>query len=353
MLNDKDVLEAVRRRLEGRGDGVKLGLPDTARVTWHPLLEGQIVRCIETCRQDERLHYGSIDLSDQPEYDTLSRYRLAPPKDLTRAQKVTLVRRGSVTERSCDGCSNGKNPCPRCQGRGDLPCEPSTACADCRGADSCLRCEGTGHKIRNAPDSQQPAGERVPCRRCGALDAACPTCCGRGHTTCMTCDGRGVRDCPECDRAGTVLHQSCQGAGRTVTWTEATISRTPMTEPVKHPKAGVPYPARELARTSGKWHRVRLTDKETLPKDLTDEFRNLAQSYLAPHEDEIGREATFKYLRLARVEAPQHPHRVYYVFPTNTSPQVVVLPSQQRTWQITAAALGALLVLFLLLRLVS
>ncbi|MFI0779319.1 hypothetical protein [Streptomyces sp. NPDC021212] len=67
MLNDKDVLEAVRRCLEERGDGMKLGLPDTAKVTWHLLLEGQIVRCIETRMQDERLHYGSIDLSDRPE----------------------------------------------------------------------------------------------------------------------------------------------------------------------------------------------------------------------------------------------------------------------------------------------
>ncbi len=285
----KECPGSVRRRLEERGGGVKLGLPDTARVTWHRLLEGRIVRCTETRTQDERLHYGSIDLSGQPEYGGLFRCRLAPPKDLTKAQKVTLVRRGSVTERSCDGCSNGKNPCPRCQGRGDLPCEPSTVCADCRGVGSCLRCEGNGHRIRSAPDSQQPAGERVLCRRCGALDAACPTCCGRGHTACTTCDGRGVHDCPECDRAGTMSHQSCQGADGTVTWTEATISRTPMIEPVKHPKAGVPNPARELARASGKWRPVRLTYKDTLPKDLADEFRNLAQSYLAPHEGEIGR----------------------------------------------------------------
>ncbi|WP_432590497.1 hypothetical protein ABVG11_37745 [Streptomyces sp. HD1123-B1] len=353
MLNDKDVLEAVRRRLEERGDGMKLGLPDTAKVTWHPLLEGRIVRCIETRTQDERLHYGSIDLSDRPEYDTLSRYRLAPPKNLTKTQKVTLVQRGSVTERSCDDCSNGKKPCPRCQGRGDLPCEASTTCADCRGIDSCLRCEGTGDRIRNAPDGQQPVGEREVCRRCGALDAACPTCRGRGRATCTTCEGRGIRDCPDCDRAGTVPHQSCKGTGRTVTWTEATISRKPMIVPVKQPKAGVPYPARELARESGKWHALRLTHKDTLPENLADEFRNLAQPYLAPHEGEIGREATFKHLRLARVEVPQHPHRVYYVFPTDTSPQVLVLPSQQRTWQIAAAALGALLVLFLLLRLVS
>ncbi|MCP9211505.1 hypothetical protein [Streptomyces cucumeris] len=86
---------------------------------------------------------------------------------------------------------------------------------------------------------------------------------------------------------------------------------------------------------------------------MTDQFRDLAQSYLTPHEAEIGRQATFNYMRLARVEVAQHSHRVYYVFPTAASPRVLVLPSQQRIWQIAGAALGALLVLFLLVRLIA
>ncbi|ADI12491.1 hypothetical protein SBI_09373 [Streptomyces bingchenggensis BCW-1] len=80
---------------------------------------------------------------------------------------------------------------------------------------------------------------------------------------------------------------------------------------------------------------------------------NVKITWTALLEGEIARQATFKYLQLARAEAPQHPHRVYYVFPTVTAPQVLVLPSRQRTWQIVAAALGALLVLLLILRLVS
>ncbi|MFK4189190.1 hypothetical protein ACI2L4_35195 [Streptomyces sparsogenes] len=350
MLDEKDVLEAVRRRIEERGEASKLGLPDTAEITWHSLLEGEIVRSIETRTQEERKHYGPIDLSDRPEYDTLDRYHVAVPKDLTTTQTITLVRRGSVTERSCD-CSNGKTACPRCQGRGDLPCDPLTACAACRGTDSCLRCEGTGNRIRNNPDGQQPLDDRATCRQCGALDAACPAC--RGRTTCSTCDGQGVRDCPDCHRTGTVPHQRCKGTGRTVTWIEGTIRHKPLVEKIKHPKAGVPYLAWEGARESGHWDRAHLTHQDTLPMDLTHGFRKLVQPHLTPCKGEIARQATFKYLQLARAEAPNHPHRVYYVFPTASSPRVLVLPSQRRTWQIAGATLCVVLVLLLLLWLMS
>ncbi|MFF4484732.1 hypothetical protein ACFY1A_48405 [Streptomyces sp. NPDC001520] len=352
MLDEKNVLEAVRRRIEERGEASKMGLPDTAKITWHSLLEGEIVRSIETRTQEKRKHYGPIDLSSRPEYDTLARHHVALPKDLTTTQTVTLVQHGSVTERSCD-CSNGKTSCPRCQGRGDLPCDLFTACTACQGLDSCLRCDGTGTKNRNNPDGQQSADERATCRQCGAPNAACPTCQGGGRAPCPTCDGHGVRDCPDCDRAGTVPHQRCKGTGRTVTWIQGTISRKPLTEKIKHPKTGVPYLAWEGARESGNWDRARLTHKDTLPADLTDAFRKLVQPHLEPREGEIARQATFTYLRLARVEVLQHPSRVYYVFPTVTSPRVLVLPSQRRTWQIAATALGAVLVLFLLLRLVS
>ncbi|MGK7235843.1 hypothetical protein [Streptomyces hygroscopicus] len=352
MLDEKDVLEAVRRRIEKRGEVSKLGLPDRAKITWHSLLEGEIVRSIETRTQEEQKHYGPIDLSDRPEYDSLDRYSVALPKDLTTTQTLTLVRRGSVTERSCD-CSNGKTACPRCQGRGDLSCDPFTACTACRGIDSCLACDGTGTRNRNNPAGQQPADERATCRQCGAPNAACPTCHGRGRTPCPTCDGHGIRDCPDCHRAGTVPHQRCKGTGRTVTWIQGTINRRPLIEKIKLPKAGVPYLAWEGARESGNWHRVHLTHKDTLLVDLTDGFRDLVQPHLAPREGEIARQGTLKYLRLARVETPQHPHRVYYVVPTVTSPRVIVLPSRHRTWQIAAATLGAVLVLFFLLRLVS
>lgn len=352
VLNEQDVLEAVRRRVEDRGEALKLGLPDTTQITWRSLLEGTIVRCIESRTEEERLHYGHIDLSDRPEYDSLTRYPLAAPKDPARTRLVRLVKRGSVTELSCD-CGNGKTACPRCQGRGDLPCETSMACAACRGIDSCLRCEGTGRRIRKAADERQPPDERVTCRQCGTQGTACSTCSGRGRTTCQTCQGTGKRGCPDCDRAGTVRHERCKGTGGTVRWTEGLIRREPLTEKIKQPKTGVPYLAWEAARESDGWHRAEATGMEGLTADLTGEFRDLVEPHLIPRQGEIDRQATFRYLRLARMTTPQHPHRVYYVFPTDTSPRVLVLPSQRRTWQITAVALGTLLILALLLRLFS
>lgn len=328
-----------------------MGLPDTVEITWRSLLEGEIVRCIETRTEEERLHYGGIDLSDRPEYDSLVRYRLDVPKDLTKVQTVRLVQRGSVIERSCD-CGNGKTACPRCQGRGDLPCETSVSCTTCRGVDSCLRCEGTGRRIRTAPRERQSTDERVTCRQCGTEDAACGTCSGRGRTICQACLGAGIRDCPDCDRAGTVRHERCKGTGGTVTWTEGIISRKPLAEKIKQPQTGVPYLVWEAARESGHWHRAHLTGKD-VPVNLTSGFRNLVQPHLAPREGEIARQATFRYLRLARVAAPRHPHRVYYVIPTAASPRVLALPSQRRTWQITAVVLAALVVLALLYRLFS
>lgn len=137
-----------------------------------------------------------------------------------------------MTERSCD-CGNGKTLCPRCQGRGDLPCEAFTACAACRDSGSCLRCEGTGRRINQNPRDHKPGDERITCRQCGAGDAACPTCSGQGRTTCSTCEGRGTRGCPDCDRTGTVTHERCEGTGQTVTWIEGTISRQPLIEKIR------------------------------------------------------------------------------------------------------------------------
>ncbi|SFL67872.1 hypothetical protein SAMN05192584_12424 [Streptomyces pini] len=256
--------------------------------------------------EQRQKHYGHIDLSDRPECDSLARHRIAPPKDLTRAQTVKLVRRDSVTEDFCP-CDNGKTACPRCQGRGDLPCEASTACAACRGIDSCLRCDGTGYRKLKVHEDHGVVGERVTCERCGTHNAACRTCDGRGRTTCSTCHGAGVRDCPDCDRAGTVPHQRCKGAGRIVTWIEGIIRREPRTERIRQPETGVPYPAWSAARESGAWHQLHLTGQDPLPADAASRLLHLVQPHLTPHEGEIARQATFRHLRLARTVVPQHP----------------------------------------------
>ncbi|WP_237503767.1 hypothetical protein [Streptomyces sp. SID8375] len=353
MLSETDVLQAVRQHIAERGEAPKMGQPTSGEITWHSLLEGTIVRCIETRTENKQLHRGRIDLSDRPRYDRLEQYPLAPPKNPGAALTLELVQRGSVNEDPCP-CGNGKVACSRCQGRGDLPCASTTTCSDCRGIDACLRCDGTGHRTHKASEeARQVAEERVTCKKCGAFEAACPTCRGRGHITCSTCRGRGVRECPDCDGEGTEPHKRCGGTGLTVAWTEGIISRQPRTEEIKWPESGLPYVARQHARQDGDWRKTSLTHKDSVPDGLEGEFKALLKPRLKPRDGEIARKADLQYLPLARVVVPEHRHRVYYVYPGQSKLRVFILPSSQRTWQIAGAVLAVLAVLYLLSRLLS
>ncbi|MFG1808085.1 hypothetical protein [Streptomyces sp. NPDC049040] len=346
MLDDKDVLEAVQRRL-GAGSPVAVTLPGAAEVTWHPLLEGAIERCIESRRQDGQRHDGRIDLSDRPVYDSLAGISLDPPAYPYTPMTRKLVRRGSVEEKLCD-CGNGQVACQRCRGQGDLPCEASVPCAACHGIDPCTRCHGTGRrKGQDRAGAVTPPADLVGCKRCGAAETACPGCRGQGRVPCPVCEGKGKRDCPDCRTAGTVPHKSCGGTGGTVTWTEAVITRTPKKVAIRLSETRPARPARLLARHTGDWSTTTLAPGDPLPPHLAKEFTTL-QSDLAAEPDEIARRATLRYLPLARVRVHQLADRVYYVFPRNDTLRVRALPSRHRTWQIAAAALAALALLVLL-----
>jgi hypothetical protein len=347
MFNEKDVLDAVQRRL-GDHNEIAADLPGAAEVTWHPLLEGKIERCIEIRTEKKQQHHGPKDLSRRPVYDTLHGHQLDPPTHPFAPRTMRLVQRDSVLEQLCD-CGNGQITCQRCQGRGELPCEATIACTDCHGIDPCMRCHGTGRRKSKAltADKQQ-AADRVTCRKCGSEDAACSACKGQGRLPCPTCQGKEIRPCPDCDGAGTVDHKRCGGTGGTVTWTEGIIDRTLQTQQVRLPQSGIPVVTRWLAREGGHWQKTSLARRESVPADLAREFASL-RNLLAPQAGEIERQVTLRYLRVARVMVRQQPHRVYYVFPGPESLQVRVLPSQHRTWQITAAALVALALLIVLL----
>ncbi|WP_096211555.1 hypothetical protein [Streptomyces sp. 2323.1] len=138
-----------------------------------------------------------------------------------------------------------------------------------------------------------------------------------------------------------------------MTWTEGIISRQPRTEEIKWPESGLPYMARQHAREYGNRRNAFLTHNDSMPEDLEGEFKALLKPRLKPRDGEIAREANLWYLPLARVVVPEHRHRVYYVYPGQTSLQVFILPSSQRTWQIAVTVLGALAVLYLLSRLLS
>ncbi|MFF8618290.1 hypothetical protein [Streptomyces sp. NPDC015350] len=354
MLSDEEAINAVLKLVKERGETLPASPPAAAEITWHCLLEGKIVRCIENRTEKDRFHAGPLDLSDKPVFNTtIAAHRVPPPRDPSQQKTLRLVRRGSVEDRSCD-CGNGIVACQRCKGSGDLHCETRMSCTECRGIDSCLKCNGTGSRANElAGQTAQDPDERTVCKVCGALDAACSTCRGRGHVECATCRGAGLRPCPDCTRAGTVPHQHCAGTGRTVTWTEGVITRRPHTETVKLPQSGVPYFAWQNAREQGAWGKTDLTDENPLPSRQAKILGSSLKTKLAEHDQEIARNIDLNYLPLARVAVTAQPHRVYYVIPTSRAPYVLLLPSQRRAAQIAAVVCGVLLLLAMISRLIN
>ncbi|MFF2775780.1 hypothetical protein ACFVU3_12795 [Streptomyces sp. NPDC058052] len=127
MLSEDDVLAAVRRSLgAAAGDGAAFPAQG-ARITRHLLVDGEIVRCVETREERPGFHRGGKDLSGRPEYDDIDRYPLPAPADPGARSTLLLVRRGSVDPRACAVCTNGRQHCARCRGAGDVTCPPLRA----------------------------------------------------------------------------------------------------------------------------------------------------------------------------------------------------------------------------------
>ncbi|MFD4374400.1 hypothetical protein [Streptomyces sp. NPDC058486] len=338
MLSDDDVLAAVRRSLGG--DGAYFPAQG-ARITRHLLVEGRIVRCMETRKETQRFHKGARDLSALPEYDVdLDRHPIPAPDDPEAGSTLRLVRRGSVDPQVCTGCTNGRRHCERCQGGGDLVCRKYTPCEACAGIDCCLSCDGTGTRAREAaarPEGEQTA--RVRCRPCGAEDVACPKCRGLGKRKCPECGATGFRPCPDCRRKGTVDHDFCGGTGRFVRWTEGVIARTPLVDELKE-SSGLSGRAFGWTNESDAWGRVDAEGEEAVPADDTDEK---VAAYLKPrlqvHAGEVGRRIGLRHLSLARVTHIDHRHRVYVVIPGPTAPRVLPLRSGRRIWQLVGIGL--------------
>ncbi|MFF8271680.1 hypothetical protein ACF059_30490 [Streptomyces sp. NPDC016562] len=350
VLTDAEVLAAVRRELLNRRESTD-ALDDPGDTTRCLLVEGSIVRLVETRRETRQVHYGSIDLARRPVYGAdLQDYAVPVPEDLSTPTTLKLVRRGSVSEHSCD-CGNGRVGCKRCEGTGDLHCEPWRPCGDCRGLDCCLRCDGTGKQNRRPQVRSEPGGEateRVTCKQCGSPASACATCRGRGKVRCTRCDGTGARECTDCHRAGTVVHDHCKGKARIVTWTEGIIARRPDVAPIKITPA-LPCPARQQAQEHGDWTRTQVTGKRaTVGKDSV--IADVLEPYLGIRKGEITRRISVRHLSVVRLTLTAHPHRVYYVIPTHGAPRVLVLPSKRRTWQGVALLVAGLAVLALAAR---
>lgn len=116
-----------------------------------------------------------------------------------------------------------------------------------------------------------------------------------------------------------MTHEHRAGTGRTVEWTEGTITRIPRTNEVKLPEPGVLYWATALA------------DNDPLHARVQKDFGSALKPLLRPHNQEIARRTELRYVRFAKVAVDEHPHRIYYVFPALGRPKVVTWPSPRRT----------------------
>ncbi|WP_327340990.1 hypothetical protein OG384_37070 (plasmid) [Streptomyces sp. NBC_01324] len=362
MLGDKEVLDAVQGYIEERGESLAEPLSGASAITWHSLLKGQIVRSIESRSEEKHLHPGPLDLSDHPVYDTIDDYQIPRPRDPAEQRTQKMVRRGSIDERSC-ACGNGEIRCPRCEGEGRIRCEQHQPCGSCRDSTCCLLCDGAGRSALKPAEKQAVAvsmqkaggdrGDRTRCYECGERDVACVTCRGRGRVQCSTCQGGGSRPCPDCAGDGKVTHEHCAGTGRTVEWTEGTITRAPRTDEVRLPEPGVLYWARRLAEQHATWTPTTLTDNDPLRACVQKDFGSALKPLLRPHHQEVARRTKLEYVRFAKVAVDEHPHRIYYVFPTLKGTTVVRCPSPRRTWQIAGIVASVLLLLVLINRFIA
>jgi hypothetical protein len=358
-LDDEDAREAVRRRLERRGELPQAGPPSTWSLTRHTLVTGRVVRSIESRTERPEKEPGDFDLSDRPLYDVLGDYRLDPPGDPSKPMTLRLVKRGTEAVDPCPRCDGGKVRCPRCSGRKTVRCEPRTDCEVCGGVDSCLNCRaGDGDTgSESGPGAGRAvsvrAEKRLTCVNCKEPGVACRSCLGAGEVDCLECEGKGRRDCPRCERAGTVSHDDCRGTGALTTWVGGTISHDPDTKPLRWPPHGVSWWARNIARRHGSWRTAVLDGRAGIASvgELDDEAAKGLAPSLAKADGEVALEATLEVLPLVRVDVPLLPHRVLYAHPAQgahpgaTVYEVFAVPSRQRTAQFAAAALVALAVL--------
>ncbi|MFG2223191.1 hypothetical protein [Streptomyces sp. NPDC048644] len=336
--DEETLLDAVTARLAARKVPTDLRAPGAANVTWRSLLDCHVTRCIETRREAEREQHGHVDLSKYATYQDLSAHPVPEPSAPEAQQEWTLVREDSVRAHHC-ACGNGRVPCDRCTGHGELVCEPLRACTGCAGAGSCATCGGSGQRGHHS--AAAPAhDERETCVKCGAPEAACPACRGAGRVRCTDCDGSGKVACPGCEGEGSVGHKACGGAGRTTTWTEGTIKHRSVESKVPTPTTPPPVLVRLIASGAGQWRTADCGYGDRLPADLSDTHRDAVERGLVKRPGELARRARLRHLPIARVAVPGEPGLVFYAFPESVGCRVLPLPSARRVALLTAAAIG-------------
>ncbi|MFD8963772.1 hypothetical protein ACFV0C_02020 [Streptomyces sp. NPDC059568] len=354
-----------------------------ARIERHQVVRFEIVRSVETRTEDSKdsERNGSFDLSDRPRYKNLTEYAVEPPEDPRTRLDLPLVRLGSEREIIC-GCDGGRIICPECSGEKRRPCPPAVVCPDCAGVVPCTHCEETGKRRRRAGAKQPPvrrtsgqqtagqrtaaqqgstaqqrpvgpdaAGTRIACAFCKQPDVACAGCEGWGEIRCDLCGGKGRAACKECKASGRITHEQCGGEGSVTRWRAARIQQTPHRDSLELPERDWPARVRARLNRDAVWEPLDTGQGEKVPDGVDRVHRARITQRLAHQPHEIKRDVSVRTLRLARVELVNDPHRVFYVFPGKTEPQVVRLPSRQWVQRASGIAAGvvALLVLVLVL----
>ncbi|MFD7894845.1 hypothetical protein [Streptomyces sp. NPDC059743] len=151
--------------------------------------------------------------------------------------------------------------------------------------------------------------------------------------------------------SGRITHEQCGGEGSVTRWRAARIQQTPHRDSLELPERDWPARVRARLNRDAVWEPLDTGQGEKVPDGVDRVHRARITQRLAHQPHEIKRDVSVRTLRLARVELVNDPHRVFYVFPGKTEPQVVRLPSRQWVQRASGIAAGvvALLVLVLVL----
>ncbi|MFB7271043.1 hypothetical protein [Streptomyces sp. NPDC056244] len=338
----------------------------SARIERHQLISLEMVRSIETRenKPDEEKP-GEFDLSGRQRYTDLGSFPVDPPKDPWKAMRLDLVREGSNQVINCV-CDGGKTTCGPCEGRGWQKCPPTLVCPECLDGIPCVSCAETGKRPRGGtkprPAQQQTGtgstdepGKRVTCAVCSGPDAACHACQGRGKIKCSKCDASGKVDCVHCSASGRIKHPQCGGLGKNTRWDGAVIRHTPHPAPLELPEQDWPTRSVRARLDSGDavWEPLVIKRGEEVPDGVDPVHRTRLARHLGRVPDEVARGVSVRSLWLARVELTDDRHRVFYVFPGKTDLEVIRRPSQQLVHQASWIAVGALVLVVLLLVLLN
>ncbi|MBQ1090525.1 hypothetical protein [Streptomyces sp. B93] len=323
-FSDERIRGEISAYLGRHGRTGKQGLrpEDVTLSRWH-LLEGEVIRCIESRTEGIRHAPGDVDLADRPVYDDINGYPLAAPK-VPVTKSVELVRRGTVHRAAC-GCDNGRRQCARCEGKGHRACEPAEVCSACEGVRACTQYLRHGGKPPGPPPRPPkpgpatPQAPRVTCEGCGTAESACPRCRGWGRTRCSSCKATGRAPCKDCGERGTTACGTCAGQGSLTTWTGGLITWRLDSDPLPAPQQRPRAVRSEL--DTGDWQVTLLAGGEPLPDDLSPQMRAAVEpvlrrpAKLRAHERERAYWVDLRRITVARGELTGPHRREFYVFP--------------------------------------